>query len=513
MIVDLSKQRLGSTLRADTCVVGTGIGGGSFVVRYATGRGDLVVVEAGGLGESRLIGAESVGRDFRLPKTREVSLGGTGNLWRGLSSPLDPIDFTRREWIADSGWPIGRRELDRFYAEAGRLLGLPDLALLDGPSAHPAVDRRARDLQFDRSVLRNRLFVLSRPPRSFRQEIRRCFSSGDDLLLLNTTAVELITSADGSSVQTLAARAPGGDGLEIAARRFVLAAGALETPRLLLNSRRHDESGLGSRHGLVGRFLMDHPMGVLAQVRLPRPKRAPLYQSIRVGPAQYARSGLSLTRQQQRACRLPNHSLHLWPSLRRGIDEAFDRLRLKLVAAGAGSLTARDLATLLANPNGLYRLISHVVPVGAWYRYADLFFVTEQTPSAASSVRLSESKDRFGYPVARVDWSVSRQDLDSIGQFRELALAALAAGGNESTSEVEPARIGETLTSAAHHLGTARMSADQRSGVVDPDLKVWGTDNLYVCDGSVFPTAGSANPALTISALAIRLAEALKGAT
>ena len=67
----------------------------------------------------------------------------------------------------------------------------------------------------------------------------------------------------------------------------------------------------------------------------------------------------------------------------------------------------------------------------------------------------------------------------------------------------------DTFTSAAHHVGTARMSDSAESGVVDKDLKVFGINNLYVCDGSVFSTSGNVNSSFTISALACRLADHL----
>jgi choline dehydrogenase-like flavoprotein len=73
----------------------------------------------------------------------------------------------------------------------------------------------------------------------------------------------------------------------------------------------------------------------------------------------------------------------------------------------------------------------------------------------------------------------------------------------------DPSIWERTLASAAHHLGTARMASSPTDGVVDANLQVFGMSNLYVCDGSVFATAGSVNPSLTITALGIRLAEYL----
>ena len=63
---------------------------------------------------------------------------------------------------------------------------------------------------------------------------------------------------------------------------------------------------------------------------------------------------------------------------------------------------------------------------------------------------------------------------------------------------------------ASHHMGTTRMHGNPRRGVVDPDCRVHGVSNLYVAGSSIFPTGGTANPTLTIVALALRLAELLR---
>ena len=73
-----------------------------------------------------------------------------------------------------------------------------------------------------------------------------------------------------------------------------------------------------------------------------------------------------------------------------------------------------------------------------------------------------------------------------------------------------PGTIGRHQAVLGHHLGTTRMSADRSGGVVDPDCRVHGIDNLFVASSSVFPTSSHANPTLTIVALAIRLADHLK---
>lgn len=509
MIVDLADKRLPGAVEKKVCVVGTGIGGGSFISRYLKDKGDMVVIEAGGKRENADVTGESVGRDFGLAMTREISLGGTSNAWRSLCSPLDRIDFVGRRWMDMSGWPIGPNELDPHYAEAARLLDLPGFSGFASARREPGTVALAHAFDFDRNTLENKYFLQTRPPRNFRDELLRRFRRGGDLLLMNAVAVEIVTNREGSVVEKILVKSPGEESVDIRAKHFVLAAGALETPRLLLNSRRWNGKGVGNGNDLAGRFLMDHPMGSLSQLRLDGIRRAPLYHSVKIGPKHYMKAGFVLTEALQEKHRLPNHCFHLWPSFHRGINERFEKLRRNLITARKRWLKPGDILALASSPNTLYRILTYLFPIEAYYLYADLFFVAEQVPNRDSAVSLSEKKDRFGYPVARIDWKLAREDLDSIAAFNELALNALATGGTRISFRKTKDRIGETLTSAAHHMGTARMAADARCGVVDRDLKVWGVENLHICDASVLPTSGNANPALTISALAIRLADRL----
>jgi hypothetical protein len=230
---------------------------------------------------------------------------------------------------------------------------------------------------------------------------------------------------------------------------------------------------------------------------------------VNISPRQHLKTGLVLTEEIQRFHRLPNHCFYLWPSFRNGIDDRFENLRRKLITARKNKLGVFDFVTLLSHPNTAYRILSYILPIEAYYRNADLFFLTEQIPNPQSRVSLSDEKDQYGYPIAKINWVVSNRDLDSVANYNRLALIALSTRKNRVSYAKKDAEINSTLTSAAHHLGTARMSTSPQTGVVDKNLKVWGVNNLYVCDASVFPTSGNVNPALTICALAIRLADRL----
>jgi choline dehydrogenase-like flavoprotein len=141
--------------------------------------------------------------------------------------------------------------------------------------------------------------------------------------------------------------------------------------------------------------------------------------------------------------------------------------------------------------------------------------VIEGTPNRESRVRLGRSKDRFGMPRVEVDWRLNASDqrglrrlLDVMrDEFRRLGLGRIVLN-----SSVDAAGWPMSMTGGKHHMGTTRMHADPRCGVVDPHCRVHDCANLYIAGSSVFPTSGYANPTLTIVALAVRLSEHLKRA-
>jgi choline dehydrogenase-like flavoprotein len=128
---------------------------------------------------------------------------------------------------------------------------------------------------------------------------------------------------------------------------------------------------------------------------------------------------------------------------------------------------------------------------------------------------LSREVDEFGMPRIQARVRFSEIDRLTITEFyrqldRGLRSAELGfLEYDEEGLEQFLNSITSRFDSLSHHLGTTRMSANPRSGVVDPDCKVHSIGNLYVSGGSVFPTSGHANPTLTILALSLRLADDL----
>ncbi len=157
------------------------------------------------------------------------------------------------------------------------------------------------------------------------------------------------------------------------------------------------------------------------------------------------------------------------------------------------------------------QILAYKFSLNVTFKYADLFFVTEQIPNPNSNVTLSEKKDKWGYPISKVNWQVMDEDIKTMKVWFELLLTKLFPKEHyKFTHTLNDFNWEEIFTSAIHHVGTCRMGKDKSEGAIDKDLKVFDVDNLYVCDGSIFTTAGNVNNGLTICAFACRLAKHLE---
>jgi choline dehydrogenase-like flavoprotein len=153
----------------------------------------------------------------------------------------------------------------------------------------------------------------------------------------------------------------------------------------------------------------------------------------------------------------------------------------------------------------------HVLADGHWGRamreymrdynhWSTIGVLNELLPYPDNRVTLADDKDPYGMPVARFDYTHSENDKANMAYSTKVITDILKASGAQDIL---------TIHRYAHLVGGARMGTAPENSVINSDHRVWGVPNLYVSDGSVCPTQGSANPALTIMALASRLAERL----
>lgn len=503
-------------LEGDLCIVGAGAAGLSMALERVNSPLKVLLLEGGGFDlepeMQDLYRGDIIGQPyFPLHAARLHYFGGTTGHWAGFCSTYDAIDFEKRSWVPHSGWPIRRDELDPFYARAQRVLEL-------GPYEYDADDWIKRDkelapLPLNPDVVWTKMWQFS-PPTRFGNKYRDAIVNARNVHLYTHANVCEVEANDGlTAVQGLRVRTLEGKEYHARARHYVLACSTIQNARLLLASNRRATAGLGNAHDLVGRYFMEHLEMPGAELVLAKPQSA----RMKIYAFQYgltkARGEMALSAEVQREHGILNGTASLEPgALGEEVKSTFQFWTPQLVRA----FMAWEKGGRIGPPPWA-STERPSVPSGPPPppRFFHLATRQEQAPNPDSRVTLSAEKDALGMPRAKLDWRLTELDKRSIRTFYKLL------GQEVGRSEVGRVQIRDWLLSddrtwpsflsgGWHHMGTTRMHADPKQGVVDANCRVHGLGNLYVAGPAVYPTAGSANPTLTLVALSLRLSDHLK---
>ena len=309
-------------------------------------------------------------------------------------------------------------------------------------------------------------------------------------LVLHATVREIVLAASGGQIDFLDVRGPGEKRLRVEAKTYVLAAGGLENPRLLLASNSVSPKGLGNDHDLVGRFFMEHP-----HARGGRIIGAPVWRLLRsfrrrrVEGVEYAPL-LTPSAELQRRNKLLNSAVSL--AARPPADGSHTLIRRAYLHARHKIDPTRAGRGLWKSHRRISRAAKQLVgPISPWLKVRRgrmemaLVVRAEQSPNPDSRVTLDRSVDAVGMPRIRLNWRL--QDLDmhtvsevvdalgrdaekmGLGQVEKADWLNGGAGKWISDRQVSAHPIG-----GYHHMGTTRMSDDPESGVTDQWGRVHG---------------------------------------
>ncbi len=503
--------------RADLCIVGSGAAGLAIAREFLGTRWRVLVLESGEFQRTDRADELNVVRCDGLPHTGAVEgrarvFGGATTAWGGQLLPLRQSEISKRDWIPYSGWPLSLSDLGLYYRRAERLLGVEGPPYDDTVWGHlgigaPDFDPESVVCRFSQwaPLTRRNLAV------HLRSELRQ---SKNVHVLLGATVVKIVTGAQGASVRHLELRASDGRSATAVAREFILCAGGIETPRMLL------ASDAANKSGTVGRFFQDHISYVAGEIEPSSRKRIAHHFEPRYRGKSMYTCKVEPTDDTQRRLKLLNVMAHV----KFDIPEALGLLEVKqmLKAIQQGKAPVPSTQALLAMARGSWELSRLAFARLALARRSApsrgimyLLVDVEQAPNPESRIRLAEECDRFGMPRAIVDWRLSGQEYETIERFTVLLVAQWRRAGLGEVRLGGPPNFGLSAGLSAardifHHMGTTRMSDDPSQGVVRTDLRCHDVDNLYIAGSSVFPTGGIANPTFTILALALRLGDHLK---
>lgn len=503
-------------LQAEVCIVGAGAAGITLARYLAQFNIDVLLLESGGLemeGPTQaLYQIEKHGiHYYDMAACRLRYFGGTTNHWAGYCQMPAPHTYAGRPDLGMPAWPITASEVDPYIRRAASDLGLRMEGFSAAYQARSAGIDPAELPDHRSTELQTQVYQLTSKPRQgpiwkdhlARQPRLRV------VLHANVTRINLNTT--GQHVESLTVRALGKSPFAVRAKRYVLAAHAVENARLLLDSDDVIPGGIGNQHGHVGRYFMEHPKMISGRF-IPSSRFLSIYNggnihqvmrnvNLGLNPATTRREGIL-----DYYCRfLPVADFERTQEAARQLKEAFwkpaDLKALQALGRIVGDIpsTYRYLKSKREGP-------PQVAPV------YNLDHRIEQAPNPDSRITLSAERDALGCRKAILNWAFTELDFKTyaVGQsilVKELTRLEL---GKVIAPPLTPESIKSLVKGNNHHIGTARMSAAPRDGVVDTNLKVHGIDNLYVSGSAVFPTGGHTVPTMIIVSFAIRLAEHLQ---
>ncbi len=503
------------------CIVGSGAGGGTLGNELAQRGIKVVILEAGGRYEipdfindewesfmqlawkdaRTTSGTWRVHKDFpNLPAWIVKAVGGSTVHWAGASLRFQEHEFKTRTIYGDLkganllDWPITLAEMAPYYAKAEDKMGVTGtngIPRLPGNNNFKVLAAGAKKVGYQEFHTGN--MAINSQPRDNRgacQQIGFCFQgckSGGKWSTLYTEipkgeATGKLEVRPGSMVTHIAHDASGkvigvvyidadGKTQRQKARIVAVAGNSLESPRLLLNSASSKfPDGLANSSGQVGRNYMRHMTGSVYAVF---DKPVHLYRGTTM--AGIIRDEAKLNTE-------------------RGFVGGYEMETL--------SLGLPFMAAFL-NPGAWGRGFTSAID--EYSNMAGMWLVGEDMPQETNRITLDPTtKDANGMPVA----SVHVDDHENDAKMREHAYQA----GTAVYEAVGATRVIRTPPyPSTHNLGTNRMSANARDGVVNSFGQTHDIKNLFVSDGSQFTSGAACNPTLTIVALAIRQAETMSG--
>lgn len=505
------------------CILGAGTGG-LFLAELLRRRGlSSTILEAGTTAASQPgdIGEQVIQRGLTYRGAdlgRSFGLGGTSVLWGGQLIPVTRHDVGARPAVKIERWPVDYDELARYFPTVEEALGLPL-----GEEAD------------EEALVKDRFPSLLQLPSTFDLRLskwlpfrRRNFSKAFDASLESSPRVDVWLDARATHlgaglgpsgrIMSIVARSRSGHRLVVHPQIVVVAAGALESTRLLLEL--DDETdGLLTKHGSsVGRYFSDH---LSASCGYFRPLSATRYN---LATAPVFHRGVMRT---------PRLELSAAAQDTLGVASGF--AHFTFTTSGASGLDVvrnflrnrqGEQRSLGVRPGTLGRATSDILSMGLWRfgrrrlwvpREAQLILQIdiEQLPNPRSRLSLSDERDGEGRKRLVVDWQITPEDTRALETVAIHFSDAWNGSDLRASAELEMSLPGhlssfESLYDVYHPTGSLRMGKSPENSVVDANLRLWELENLYVSSTAVFPSCGSANPGMTHLALTARLAEHLK---
>lgn len=518
MLIDLVHDTPNADVTYDVCVIGAGAAGIALCNELILQNKRVLLLESGGLNfedaSQQLYAGEATGVTFEgLLEGRARVFGGTTTEWGGQVLELNELDFKRRSWIEGSGWPLNKDELVSDYKRAIEFEGL-ELSPSDPQEIWKKLGLSPLKIG---SELISEFSQWSPVPNFAKSHFKKFFESKLVTVCLHANACEFNFGEFSNIIESVNVRTLTGKSCNVRARQFVLCVGAIETCRLLLQPRANRKIAPWSDNRYLGRHFNEHISCFAADIYDLRvdPVRGYFDYTFVDGFKFHPKMKMSDDVQEKYKTLNVCGTISFVVGQEEIIGRAYKIFRL-VKKRRFSEISRYDYIFLLRH---MPALLWHITPYhfSAWSaaRLAaasvKLCVHCEQSPYSESQITLTTARDQLGLFRPKIDWRISEEEISSIARYVEIARATFAREGIGRVVPIpelinNPSDIVTRCKESYHQMGGTRMASTDSEGVVDPNLRVFGTKNLYICSCSVFPTSGFANPTHTLIALAMRLA-------
>jgi len=518
MIIDLNSNTDQIHLESDVLIVGAGAVGLVTAVTLAKQGIKVIILESGGeqfeqksqdLNAFSLTGREHDG----ISEARARIVGGTTTLWGGQIVPFSSIDFESRDWISESGWPIKKDDLDDYYTQVANLLGLP-VDYKEDSAVWQALNIPEPDLSNNFQVFLTRWLKETNFFKLFDYELK---NNPNLTLYTHAIVVGLLSTKNNQCIDQVSTLNQFNKRFKFSAKKIIIACGTIEASRLMLYSAAENNQLPWSNNPWIGAFFQDHLDIQIAKV-IPIDKKYfhQAFDNIFLKGYKY-QPKIRMTDDYQRCHKTLNiSSSFVFDS---SISEQVSNAKLFIRALLRGSVPEnwREL------PNHLRTLFSIFAPMAIRYikdrrilSFADkgiyLTLHCEQIPLQESQISLDCSKrDNAGVPATSLHWKVDGNEINVMANYcKNLNINLQQAGLAQLEIDPELLALNPSILNkcrdSSHQCGGLRMATSKEKGVVNKDLQIFGTTNMYVTGAAVFPTSSFANSTFTAMALSLRLA-------
>ena len=507
---------------ADVIVVGAGAVGVMTAVDLARGGRRVRLLEAGGATlqarSQRLFEqADALGHPHPgLHIGRFRMLGGTTNFWGGQLIRFDRNIFGPRPWVhEDTAWPIDRADLDPFHDRALAMLGMAHHIATDaevfarvGVEPPPPV----ADLAY--------FFTRWTPEPNFARQFDEDLRTLDDLVVhLQMPVTALMLAADGTTVRGVHCRDAAGVDHVLTADHVILCNGTIEIARLLAAPLADGQDAPWSTLPWLGRGFMDH-VDCFAGNVVPHDKKRfhDLFDNIYIKGIKY-NPKIQINEEAQEREQLLSAAAHFIFNSSYAEHIANFKIFAKSLLRGRWKSQGLRPGEMVGTLKTAMPMVLRYLRYRRMYNPADqgikLRLTGEQRMERESRLVFRGETDGLGMPIADLDWRIDGVEVETLAFLAERVRDFLEAEGLASV-DLDPRLAARdpafktALEDTNHQMGMARMSETPERGVVDADLRVHGTRNLFVAGAAVFPSTGFANPTFTGLALGLRLAASLR---